>query len=212
MRIVDLTHPVADGDPGVTFDTARERDADGWNAQTLHLYSHSGTHMDAPFHFLNNGRTLESVDLSKCVGRCWKIDLSPADSRQLITASDLERLGSNVCSGDLLVIQTGWTAKRGTDAFRNELPRISTDAAHWLVQRGVVFVGVEPPSVADVNDLPEVTDVHQILLSAEIVIAESLTNLDKLPTDRAFTIVALPLKIAGGDGAPARVIAMLDES
>ena len=210
MRIVDLTHSISDGDPGVNFDAARERDVDGWNAKTLHLYSHSGTHMDAPFHFLNDGRTLESLDLRKCVGRCWKIDVSPVTSQQLIMAGDFERLGEKVLAGDRIVIQTGWTQKRGTPAFRNELPRISADGATWLVDRGVVFVGVEPPSVADVNNLPEVTQVHEILLAAEIVIAESLTNLDQLPDDQPFTIAALPLKVQGGDGAPARVIAMLD--
>ena len=210
MTIIDLTHPVADGDPGVEFETNRTIDGDGWNAKTLHLYSHSGTHMDAPFHFLEDGSTLESQPLEKSVGRCHKLDLSPAESKQIITPGDLEPLTSRIASGDRLVIQTGWSGRRDTPAFRDDLPRISPDAARWLVGHGIAFVGVEPPSVADVNNLSEVTEVHQILLSAGIVIAESLTNLHLLPADRPFTIVALPLKIQGGDGAPARIIALLD--
>ncbi|MFK7822394.1 MAG: cyclase family protein [Planctomycetaceae bacterium] len=211
MKIIDLTHPVAHGDPGVQFESARRLESDGWNAKTFRLYSHSGTHMDAPYHFLKDGRTLESLDLARCVGRCWNIDLSPAEPRQLITASDLNSRASKVEAGDRIVLQTNWSERRRTPAYRDELPRLSPDAAKWIVDRGVVFVGVEPPSVADVNNLPEVTEVHEILLSAEVVIAECLTNLDQLPTTEPFTLVALPLKIRGGDGSPARVIAMLDE-
>lgn len=210
-HIIDLTRPLRDGERGVSYDTARTIEDDGWNAKTLHLYSHSGTHMDAPMHFLPGAPTLETLDLNQCVGPARKLDLRPIGDKALITADMLVRCATGDVRGLRLILQTGWESREGTDGFRDNLPRLSEDAAHWLVDHQVALVGVEPPSVADVHDLEEVTLIHQILLGAGVVIAEGLMNLDALPTDAPFTLIALPLKIEGGDGAPARIIALLNE-
>jgi kynurenine formamidase len=81
--------------------------------------------------------------------------------------------------------------------------------AEWLAERKIAMLGVEPPSVADVNNKEELTMVHQALLGAEIVIVEGLANLDALERD-VVTFIALPLKLEGGDGSPVRAIAIED--
>jgi kynurenine formamidase len=93
--------------------------------------------------------------------------------------------------------------------FRNQLPRISPELAEWCVEKRVRILGVEPPSVADVNDLPEVTEIHRILLSGGVTIVEGLINLDQLPDNRDITFGAFPLKIQDGDGSPCRAFAQL---
>ena len=89
------------------------------------------------------------------------------------------------------------------EKYRINLPRISEEFAHWCVEKKVAVLGVEPPSVADVTNLPEVTKIHEILLGGGVTIVEGLTNLEALP-DRPFLFGAMPLKIHQGDGCPCR--------
>ena len=109
--------------------------------------------------------------------------------------------------GDSLLLNTGWSRYRDdVSIYRDGLPRISDDLAKWCVAKGVLMLGVEPPSIADVNNLGEVTRIHKILLGGNVTIIEGLTNLESLPDSR-FTFIALPLKIHNGDGSPCRAIA-----
>ncbi len=210
-RIVDLTLTYREGMRGVEMATATTISQQGWNARNLSLYSHAGTHMDAPRHFLDGERTIDDISLSKCVGPAWVIDIPDVGPGDLLEVAHLADYADRIEPGDRVVLKTGWAARVGSDAYRDELPRIGIELARWFVERGVVFVGVEPPSVADVHDLAEVTDVHRTLLGAEIVIVEGLCNLDALSSDRVY-LVALPLKIDAGDGSPCRVIALDDDS
>jgi arylformamidase len=84
---------------------------------------------------------------------------------------------------------------------------IHESLANWFVGRGINMLAVEPPSIADVMDMSEVTKIHEILLGGDIIIVEGLTNLDAISKEKV-TLIALPLKIKRGDGAPPRVIAM----
>ena len=208
--IVDLTLTYRDGMRGVEMETATTISQQGWNARNLSLYSHAGTHMDAPRHFLDGARTIDDMSLSKCVGPAWIVDIPDVEPRELLGVDSLGAYADRVATGDRVVLKTGWSDREGRAEYRDELPRVSAELARWFVDRGVVFVGVEPPSVADVHDLAEVTEVHRTLLAAEIVIVEGLCNLDALTSDRVY-IIALPLKIASGDGSPCRVVA-LDEA
>ena len=87
------------------------------------------------------------------------------------------------------------------------MPGIHESLANWFVGQGINLLAVEPPSIADVMDVAEVTKIHEILLGGDIIIVEGLTNLDAVSEEKV-KLIALPLKIKGGDGAPARVIAM----
>ena len=91
--------------------------------------------------------------------------------------------------------------------YRNQLPRISEQLAQFIVENGISLVGVEPPSVGDVNNEEELTRIHRILLGGDVIIVEGLANLESL-SGKPFLFIALPLKIENGDGAPVRAIAI----
>lgn len=207
-RIIDLTLPLTDGFPGYTWDVARDLDRDGWNARTLHLYSHCGTHVDAPRHFIPDGATLETLALEVLHGPARVIDLTPVAERELLTVAHLGTWADRLQSGDRILLRTDWSHRAGTPAYREALPRIGDELAGWLVRRGIRMVGVEPPSVADVNDLEEVTRIHRILLGGGVVIIEGLNRLERIGREE-IEFTALPLLIPGGDGAPARAIAVV---
>jgi kynurenine formamidase len=206
-RIVDLTLPLRPGMRGVEFEPARTLAEDGWNARTLHLYSHCGTHMDAPRHFDDAAPTLDELPLEKCIGPALVADLRGIGTRELITPEHLSPWAERIGEGSRLLLMTGWAARHGTDAYRSGLPRVSLELARWLAERRLALLGVEPPSVADVHQIEELTAVHRTLLGAGVVIVEGLANLDRLERDEV-RLIALPLRIEEGDGAPARVVAI----
>lgn len=207
-RIIDLSLPVSNSLPGAEVRPAKLLAVDGWNATTLTLYSHAGTHMDAPLHFLPAGASLDQQNLAACCGPARLVHLTGVQPRQLLTVQDVEAAIGPVYPGDRLIFRTGWSERFGTPAYRQQLPRISLELAHWLVAQQVALIGVEGPSVADVNNLAELTEVHQTLFLGGIVIVEGLTNLHQI-TEPDFEFIALPLNISGGDGCPVRAIARL---
>jgi arylformamidase len=208
MKLIDLTMPYDDNIAGFSSEPARTVERDGWNARTLHIYSHAGTHMDAPFHFGVSDETIDEYPLSKFFSnRAWVVDLSQIEPKALIFVKDLGKIATEFQIGDSLLLRTDWSKRLGTAGYRNDLPRISEELANWLVEWKVQILGVEPPSVADVNNLAEVTTIHHILLRGGVVIVEGLTNLDSL-TKPYVQLLAFPLKIKKGDGAPCRVIAI----
>jgi arylformamidase len=206
---VDLTATIRSGMRGVEFEPRHSFDRDGWNSRILHLYSHSGTHMDAPLHFNAGDRnTIDRIDLSRCIGPAWVADLPEIRPRESITVSRLGAVAEQVRPNDGLLLRTGWSRHLDQpDYFRNELPRVSRELAEWCVERRVRLLGVEAPSVADVNCLEEITEIHRILLENEIVIVEGLQNLEGL-SEPLVLFCAAPLKVEGGDGAPCRAFAM----
>jgi arylformamidase len=238
-RIIDLTLPLENALGGVSIEPAKTLEKDGWNATTLHLYSHCGTHMDAPAHFGVSSQTIDRIPLDRCMGLAWVADpvcgvsswgerpRSPKDvvrgrttyedntsrrhyERALIRVADLGPVADKVREGDGLLLRTGWSRRAGHPSYRDELPRVSLELAEWCVARGIRMLGVEPPSVADVNNREELTAVHKVLLEAGIIIVEGLANLDQIRRERV-TFMAFPLKVTGGDGAPARAIAIEDD-
>lgn len=209
MRIIDLTLPISNEMQGVNIAPARSIEQDGWNATTLTLYSHSGTHMDAPCHFLPGANTLDQQDLGVVFGPAMVVNLAPAAPRQLIGIADIESHSDRIHPGCRILFRTDWHKRYGSSAYRHELPRISLDLAKWLVEQQVALIGVEPPSVADVNNIQEVTEVHQTLFRGNVVIVEGLAHLDQLRS-QIVQFVALPMKITNGDGSPVRAIAMED--
>ena len=206
MKIIDLTLTYEDGMRGVTFENAKSKTVDGWNSKTLHLYSHAGTHMDAPFHFEVNNQTIDEFEVSRFVCDSWVIHID-AHAEQKIKLEDLGGYADLINRGDGVILKTGWSAYVNENKYREELPGIHESLANWFVGKGINMLAVEPPSIADVMDMEEVTKIHEILLGGNIIIVEGLTNLDAVSKEKV-KLIALPLKIKRGDGAPARVIAM----
>tara|TARA_R110002049_G_scaffold264688_1_gene440809 strand:+ start:18914 stop:19552 length:639 start_codon:yes stop_codon:yes gene_type:complete len=208
-KVIDLTLPINNKMSGVSIEPAKIFSVDGWNATTLHLYSHSGTHMDAPLHFEVNEQTIDELPTERLISEAWIVDLRRLKPKAIIEISDLDFITKDFQAGQSIILHTGWSKRLGTPAYRDDLPRISSDLAHWLGEKGVNILGVEPPSVADVNNMVEVTEIHNILMKNNIIIVEGLCNLEQI-TKSKVTLIALPLKLEGGDGAPSRVIALED--
>jgi len=208
MKITDLTLTYEEGMRGVAFETAKTKAVDGWNAKTLHLYSHAGTHMDAPFHFDVNDQTIDEFEVNRFVCDAWVIPID-AHPKQKLKLKELGIFAKLIQPGDGVILFTGWSSFVNEPKYREELPGIHEDLANWFVEKRINMLAVEPPSIADVMDMQEVTKIHEILLGGDIIIVEGLTNLEALSSEKV-KLIALPLKIKKGDGAPARVIAMED--
>ena len=210
MKIIDLTLTYKNGMRGVQISPAKSMDKDGWNATTLNLYSHAGTHMDAPPHFDAGTSGIDEMPLEKCIGKAWIIDIPDCKMKQLIGIRDLGGIKDKIQKGDSLIFRTGWSKFLDQPEYRDELPRIGSELAQWCVQNGIKMIAVEPPSVADVTNMDELTEVHKILLKGGVTIVEGLTNLNSIDADYV-ELYAIPLKVYRGDGAPARVFAMIRE-
>lgn len=198
--------------PGVDWEPARTLEKDGWNARTLHLYSHCGTHMDAPLHFgCSHQATIDQTPLETCLTTAHVARLTNVKPSGLIGISEIGAITEQFKPGQSLLLNTAWS-KHVSDPkiYRDQLPRVSDELAQWCVDAKVAILGVEPPSVANVLDLEEVTRIHEILLGGGVTIVEGLTNLESLP-DRPFLFGAMPLKIGNGDGSPCRAFASLDD-
>jgi arylformamidase len=207
MHTYDLTLtispdiPVWPGDPSVDLKRVSKIE-EGANANVSHIKMgvHTGTHVDAPFHFLENGKTVEEMPLSTLMGRAYVVHLK--DSVDLITAEILENADIPPRTRRVL-LRTSNSAfwAKGHLPFQENFVAIDEGAAEYLVKRGVKLVGVDYLSVAPFkNSAP----THKILLESGLVVVEGL-DLSKVSQGR-YNFYCLPLKLAGSDGAPARAI------
>jgi arylformamidase len=206
MRTYDITLtispdlPTWPGDPGVEL-VRVEKIEDGSNANVsrVDMGVHTGTHVDAPFHFLQDGTTVDKINLSLLTGRAYVLHLPDVE---VITAAVLEEAQIPPRTRRVLF------KTRNSDLWVNEEPDfhtdfvgLSEDGAEYLVRRGVKLVGVDYLSIAPYkNSRP----THEKLLEAGVVIVEGL-DLSEVSQGR-YTIYCLPLKLANSDGAPARAI------
>ncbi len=206
-RIIDLTLPLRQGDRGVQIQPTRRLERDGWNASTLSLYSHCGTHMDAPVHFGVGRQTIDKLPVEKLMGPAWVVDVRPILPRASIGVEHMRSIADRFQAGQSILVCTGWSDYYGQGRYREELPRISLELAEWCVERHVQMLGVEPPSVADVNNMEELTVVHRTLFAGGVIVVEGLANLASLKATQV-TFIALPLRISEGDGSPTRALAI----
>ncbi len=209
MKYIDVTLTLEPGMRGVDSEPAKTLEKDGWNASVWHLYSHAGTHMDAPVHFEVNNQTMDDFSPERFFTRCHVIDLAGIPKSAEIFVSDLREVKNKFQKGEGLIFRTGWSKLFNESAYRNEIPGISRELAEWCAAKGVNLIGVEPPSVADVNNLEKVTEIHRILLAGDVIIVEGLANLDQV-TKPVVSLIVLPLKLKQGDGAPCRAIIVED--
>lgn len=208
MQMIDLTMTLRTGMRGVEFETAKTVERDGWNARTLHLYSHAGTHMDAQTHFAAGPETIDQIPLNRCMGPAWLVKLDRIEPKALITVAHLGDIAARFQPGESLLLRTGWSRHADKPQYyRDHFPRIAEDLARWCADHQVKLLGVEPPSVADVNNKEELTRIHEILLQPPVGIVEGLTNLDRITEPKVF-FGAFPLRIDGGDGCPCRAFAI----
>ena len=205
----DLTHTLGSNIDGYEDSVAKAFDVDGWNAKWLRIYSHAGTHMDAPHHFGVSDQTIDDFNPVSFMGKAIITEVEISQKSQLIGLEAVKGMNSKIKPGDSLIIRTNWSLKLEETYYKSGLPRISKELAEWCVLQKIKMLGVEPLSVADVNNLDEVTEIHRILMNGGVIIIEGLKNLQNLIRDEVF-LIALPLKVYKGDGAPARIIALED--
>ena len=126
--------------PEVSLETHRTVSRDGWNAKMLHLYSHCGTHMDAPWHIECDEKFIDETPLETCTGMAQIVRLPKTQPAELLTVSHLGPLAKSFQTGDHLLLNTNWSQRFGQPDYKSSLPRISEDLAQWCVQSGVTIV------------------------------------------------------------------------
>lgn len=207
MKIYDISLTISPGmllwpgDPPVELERVASMDSGAHaNVSRLACSVHTGTHVDAPHHFLNDGRTVEALPLDVLTGPARVVQVP--DEVDLVTAGVLE--AAAVPPGTLrLLLKTRnsrlW--RRGEQEFAPGFVGISPDGAEWLVRHGVKLIGVDYLSVAPYK---QSGPTHQALLGPGMIVLEGL-DLSAV-TPGAYDLYCLPLKLAGSDGAPARAI------
>lgn len=192
--------PIWPGDPPVQVTQIQHLDrGDPMTLSRLQMGAHTGTHVDAPAHFVAGGRTVEALDIEVLVGPVLVVGVPDAGP---ITAQVLDRLDIPAGTRRILFRTSNsnlWA--RGETQFRRDFVGITAEGAQWLVDRGVQLVGIDYLSVSPYDDpIPP----HQILLRAGVIALEGI-NLEAVAPG-AYNLVCLPLRIHGAEGAPARAI------
>lgn len=214
-RVVDLSHPVDEGtqvypgDPAVSLSPATTIAGEGFNVLHVRMGSQTGTHVDAPYHFLVDGARIDELDLALFCGAAVVVDLRGTTARQAIGWDSLQPYADALAPGRLLVLHTGWDRYWGTDTYFDH-PYLDAEAAARVVAAGVRTVALDTLSLDETvleGPQPAGFAAHHAVLGAGGVIAENLTNIAAVDfPDPVLSI--LPLRLTGADGAPVRAVAM----
>jgi kynurenine formamidase len=210
MKFIDLSHPMRDGQPSFPGDPvlqigphatiAQQR----CNVSRLAMGSHQGTHLDALFHFIPDGKRLDEMPLEWFYGPATLLRI-PKAGRDEITVADFKPFEDRLVPGARVIYETGWHRHYGAANYFTDFPSLTQEAAAYLAGRRIRLLGMDTPTPSR-----DYYEVHHLLQQkpAEIVIVESLANLDALPEN--FVFIGFPLRFEGGDGSPIRAIAKID--
>jgi arylformamidase len=211
MKLWDISRTLSNdlaewpGDEPCHFRLTREKTKGASvNLGAISMSLHNGTHADARFHFDADGESIEKASLQTYLGRATVVDLWQAflDSKEkhLITIEDLRPSAEAIAATSRILVKTGrWT---DSTVFPKQIPVIAADVPAWLQKNGVKLLGLDLPSVDEIDS--KSLQNHHALAHAGIAIIESL-DLSNVASG-IYHLAALPLKIAGGDGAPMRAI------
>lgn len=221
-RVIDLSLPIK---PHWRWPVEVERTSDFakgdlFLTSCITLSLHTGTHVDAPLHFVPGQAAIADTELEAWMGEAAVIDCSHRGAEEGVTRSDLDAGGQHVRAEDIVLLRTDWPKKCSyeTKEFWAKAPYTTRKACEWLAERGVKALGTDyPPDevlrlrVTDPHN-PRVSDraeytTHDVLLSRGILLIEYLTNLHLISRPRV-RLLALPLRIEGVDGSPVRAIAI----
>jgi arylformamidase len=206
MRIYDITLTISpelvvwpEDPPVELYRTSQISSGDISNVSHINMSAHTGTHIDAPFHFIEGGETAENIPIELLIGRVYLLHLPEAEliTVDMVKDSPIPPRTKRV----LFRTRNSDHWQKDTRSFDKNYVALSSEAAEYLIGRGVKLIGVDYLSVAPFDD---VESTHQILLQSGVVIVEGL-DLSKVPQGR-YTLYCLPIKLRGADGAPARAI------
>ena len=213
MKIIDLTQTISEGmpvypgtePPRLTIANTHEKD--GFRETLISFYSHTGTHMDAPFHIFPDRTLLNEMPAEQFVGKALVIDCRDAGEGGVIGMEYIDKALAD--EAEFLLFNTGWDENWGTEKYFGEYPVLSMEVCRYLLdskKKGVRFdvIGIDPVSDGNLTR-------HKMLFSQrDMVIIENLTNLEKAGGS-LFTLAVLPLKYENADGAPVRAVAIIEE-
>ena len=212
MKYIDLTHtisesmPVYPGTENPTLNKANTIEKDGFCETILNMYSHTGTHTDAPAHLYKNGKSLDKFEALAFCGTAVVLDCTALPENARIGKEMLLSLGEAFEKAEFLILKTGWEKYWSEDKYFGGFPCIDLEAAELLVKCGKKGIGVDAISIDPVGDP---LDVHKTVLASDnFIIVENLCNLDFKNGD-TFEFFALPLRFENADGAPTRAIAVV---
>ena len=212
MRLIDLTLtisksiPTFPGSPKPQFIHWSDVKHDGYNLELLFLSSHTGTHIDAPYHFAKNGLKIDQISLDRLIGKAILIKFKKIKNSS-ITKSDImlfEKKNGKIPNKSSIFFYTEWQKNLNDDNYFTENPGLDISAAKYLSSKKINLVGIDSPSI-DMG-IDSSFSVHHILSRNNILIVENLTNLNKI-TSNEFTFTILPLKLKDATGSPVRAVA-----
>lgn len=209
---IDLTLTISEsipsfpGSPKPQFIHWSNLKENGYNLELLFLSSHTGTHLDAPYHFAKNGVKIDQIPLDRLLGKAILIKLQKTKNTA-ITKSDIilfEKNNYKIPNHSSIFFYTGWQKNLKNNNYFTENPGLDISSAKYLTSKKVNLIGIDSPSI----DLGQNTsfNVHNILSKNNILIVENLTNLNKIIT-KEFNFIILPLKLKDATGSPVRAIA-----
>ena len=215
MKVIDLTLTISEqiptfpGSPQPNFINWETLEKDGYNLELLFLSSHTGTHIDAPYHFLKDGQKIHQIVTRRLVTEAILIKIRKG-ANQSITKDDIqkfERKYGKIDDGSTVIFHTGWQKNLKKESYFLRNPGLAVSAAKYLASKKINLVGIDSPSIDLGKDSK--FSVHHILAKSGILIVENLANLEKINSEMFHLIVA-PLKLKNATGSPVRAIALTD--
>lgn len=217
---ISKTLPMFPGSPRPQFIEWSNIECDGYNLELFFASTHSGTHIDAPYHFVKTGKKVDQILLERLVGRATLIRLDSGRASRpnyAITKDDIQSFEETHASKEeeedcaitqksMVVFYTGWQKEHLTEKdYFTANPGLCKSAARYLASKKISMVGIDSPSI-DVG-CDSAFPAHHILAGAGIPIVENLANLQKISSAK-FDLVVLPLKLRGASGSPVRALAL----
>jgi len=215
MKIIDHTLtisgkiPTFPGSPKPYFIEWETIAKNGYNLELLFLSSHTGTHIDAPFHFVKNGKKIHEILPERLVNETSLIKIRKK-ANQAIVKSDIQKFEKKygpIKSGTAVVFWTGWQKNLEKDFYFTKNPGLTVSAVNYLVSKKINLVGIDSPSIDLGSDSKFL--VHHILAKNNILIVENLANLEKINSDK-FHLITTPLKLKNATGSPIRALGFVD--
>lgn len=213
MKIIDLSHAISEnmqiypGDPSPIIKEFLIHDTDYCHVNAIHIGSHTGTHVDAPFHFIKNGKTISDYSPDRFMGEGFVIDVSGKNPNEPILDTDILSYKSAIEPGQFVIFKTGWDYYFGDKKYARH-PYLSPDAAKRLVDLNVGLIAIDALNVDPTME--NIFPVHEILLGNDVLIVENICNLKSVPKNKGYYSF-LPLKFEGADGSPVRAIYFYNE-
>ncbi len=215
MKVIDLTLTVSEkiptfpGSPKPHFIEWETIPKDGYNLELLFLSTHTGTHIDAPFHFVKNGKKIHEITPERLVNEAVLIRIGKNSNRS-ISKTDIqnfEQKNGKIENGSTVIFYTGWQKNLNKEFYFTENPGLSVSAAKYLVSKKINMVGIDSPSIDLGTDSK--FSVHHVLAKNNILIVENLANLGKIKSNN-FHLITSPLKLKNATGSPIRAFGFVD--